>query len=161
MKRVCILQFLSWNCKFSQLANYTAKSFSCFIALWKHTCKSIKTYVLSKWFYRISFITLKHKKYWYFFFNSKIGYMQEVEITPGVKTKMKTLSMRPLVFGNSMLTVHNFMHCTTIIQYLQVKTTHALNRLYSPSVNSNQIYENSIFKLYSYKHLLWFLFFSI
>lgn len=29
----------------------------------------------------------------------QVGHVQEVEILPGVKRQMKTLSMRPLVFG--------------------------------------------------------------
>ena len=29
----------------------------------------------------------------------QVGHFQEVEILPGVKRQMKTLSMRPLVFG--------------------------------------------------------------
>ena len=41
-------------CKFSQLGDSQTTlltSFSCFIALWKHTCRPIKTHVLSKLFY--------------------------------------------------------------------------------------------------------------
>ena len=42
--------------EFSQLwdsqPHYWLTSFSCFIALWKHTCRPIKTHVLSKLFYK-------------------------------------------------------------------------------------------------------------
>ena len=34
-----------------------------------------------------------------FSINKQVGHVQEVEILPGVKRQMKTLSMRPLVFG--------------------------------------------------------------
>ena len=49
-------------CKFSQLGgNQTTllTSFSCFIGLWKHTCWSINTHVLSKLFYKVSWKKLK------------------------------------------------------------------------------------------------------
>ena len=45
---------LSAYCKFLQLwdsQNTLLKPFSCFIGLWKHTCRPIKTHVLSKLFY--------------------------------------------------------------------------------------------------------------
>ena len=41
-------------CKFSKLGDSQTTllaSFSCFIALWKHTCRPIKTHVISKLFY--------------------------------------------------------------------------------------------------------------
>ena len=43
-------------CTFSQLGDSQTTlltPFSCFIALWKHTCKPIKMYVLSKVFYKL------------------------------------------------------------------------------------------------------------
>ena len=60
-KGMCILKFLSWNCNFSQLdrdnnnkteLTILLSSFSCFIALWKHTCRPIKAHILSKLFYK-------------------------------------------------------------------------------------------------------------
>ena len=56
MNRVCMIIFLSWNCKFSQLRDrqlYRSHHIcACFIALWKHTYWPIKTHVLSKLFYK-------------------------------------------------------------------------------------------------------------
>ena len=48
-------------CEFSQLWDSQTTlltSFSCFIALWKHTCGPIETHVLSKLFYKINYSIL-------------------------------------------------------------------------------------------------------
>ena len=50
IRRARIVLFLSSNCKLSQLGD-SKTSFLCLIALWKHTCRPIRTHVVSELFY--------------------------------------------------------------------------------------------------------------
>ena len=54
-------------CKFLQLGDSQTTlltSFSCFIVLWKHTCRPIKTHVLSKLFYNYYLFTYLPSSRW-------------------------------------------------------------------------------------------------
>ena len=53
-------------------------SFSCFIVLWKHTCRPIKTHVLSKLFYKINYLFIK--KQWPYYKAQGMGGWGGVEM---------------------------------------------------------------------------------
>lgn len=63
------------------------------------------------------FITI----FYYFFYLYKVGYVRELYLVPGKVHKMKTLSLRPALFGNQTVLNMNLLSILEFPPYLKVK----------------------------------------